>query len=341
MQAEIISVTSPVLSRKSRYPCDSSQMRLGARGMPGRQPAGIRLAADRRMPANVADHAIADVGGAAPPLRSYLRFVAKCPTLSRAEEESLARQVHDGKNAPGALRRLITAHLRTVVEVVRPFIPFYRGGAFELIQEGNLALLHAVRRFVPESPVTLRAYAASWIRTYVARFLEAQGGAVSPSGDEIREEAARRQRERRRNPAAGLDPELDASVEASRLGERLVRVLPAFEAELDGREREIFRARVLGEPSSTLKTLAAVMGISAERVRQIERELRAGLRARLASDLDAVDRADWSSDPASPAPSAPARRGRRPRLPSGDRERSTAAARATRSLTAEVAISPA
>jgi RNA polymerase sigma-32 factor len=98
--------------------------------------------------------------------------VAKSSALSRADEERLAREFRGTKD-PSTLRVLVMAHLRTVVDVVRPLVSIH-ASFLDLIQEGNVALIHAVRRYNPDRAVTLRAYASSWIRTYAERFLQSQ-----------------------------------------------------------------------------------------------------------------------------------------------------------------------
>ena len=102
-------------------------------------------------------------------LQRYIADVAKHPLLSREEEHRLAVQfskTHD----PEIAYRLVTANLRLVVKIAHE----YRRAAFsllDLIQEGNVGLMHAVQKYDPFRGVKLSSYAAWWIRAYILRYL--------------------------------------------------------------------------------------------------------------------------------------------------------------------------
>src|SRR5438132_5006634 len=102
-------------------------------------------------------------------LQRYMAEVAKHPLLSREEEHRLAvrfSKTHD----PDIAYRLVTANLRLVVKIANE----YRRAAFnllDLIQEGNVGLMHAVQKYDPFRGVKLSSYAAGWIRAYILRYL--------------------------------------------------------------------------------------------------------------------------------------------------------------------------
>ena len=102
-------------------------------------------------------------------LQRYMAEVARHPLLSREEEHELAvkfQQTHD----PEIAYRLVTANLRLVVKIAHE----YRRAAFnllDLIQEGNVGLMHAVQKYDPFRGVKLSSYAAWWIRAYILRYL--------------------------------------------------------------------------------------------------------------------------------------------------------------------------
>src|SRR5438876_10758718 len=102
-------------------------------------------------------------------LQRYMAEVAKHPLLSREEEHRLAvkfSKTHD----PEIAYRLVTANLRLVVKIANE----YRRAAFnllDLIQEGNVGLMHAVQKYDPFRGVKLSSYAAWWIRAYILRYL--------------------------------------------------------------------------------------------------------------------------------------------------------------------------
>jgi len=103
------------------------------------------------------------------PLARYMQEVNRHPLLSREEEHDLAvRYVQTGD--VDAAYRLVTSNLRLVVKIAYE----YRRAAFnilDLIQEGNVGLMHAVRKYDPFKGVKLSSYAAWWIRAYVLRFI--------------------------------------------------------------------------------------------------------------------------------------------------------------------------
>ncbi len=103
------------------------------------------------------------------PLRRYLSEISRHALLSREEEHDLAvRYVEEGDL--DAAYRLVTANLRLVVKIAHD----YRRAAFsllDLIQEGNVGLMLAVRKFDPYKGVKLSTYAAWWIRAYIIRFI--------------------------------------------------------------------------------------------------------------------------------------------------------------------------
>ncbi|HEY2029951.1 MAG TPA: RNA polymerase factor sigma-32 [Myxococcales bacterium] len=107
--------------------------------------------------------------GRADALTRYMAEVARHPLLSREEEHDLAAryvQTHD----PHLAYRLVTANLRLVVKIAHE----YRRAAFnllDLVQEGNVGLMHAVQKYDPFRGVKLSSYAAWWIRAYILRYL--------------------------------------------------------------------------------------------------------------------------------------------------------------------------
>jgi RNA polymerase sigma-32 factor len=102
-------------------------------------------------------------------LQRYMAEVSRHPLLTREEEHELAvkfAKTHD----PDIAYRLVTANLRLVVKIAHE----YRRAAFnllDLVQEGNIGLMHAVQKYDPFRGVKLSSYAAWWIRAYILRYL--------------------------------------------------------------------------------------------------------------------------------------------------------------------------
>ena len=103
------------------------------------------------------------------PLRAYMAEVSRHALLTREEEQELAtRYARTGDR--DAAWKLVTSNLRLVVKIARE----YHRGVFQLldlIQEGNVGLMQAVKKFDPLKGVKLSTYAAWWIRAYIIRFI--------------------------------------------------------------------------------------------------------------------------------------------------------------------------
>lgn len=108
----------------------------------------------------------------ADPMSLYLASIQKYPLLSREEEQKLALQYYETKDASAA-QALVTANLRFVVKVAAEYSKF---GAklIDLVQEGNVGLMHAIREFNPYKGVRLITYAVWWIRGYIQEYLMKQ-----------------------------------------------------------------------------------------------------------------------------------------------------------------------
>jgi RNA polymerase sigma-32 factor len=105
----------------------------------------------------------------ADPLRAYLAQIGQYPLLTAAEERELARRWYEEHDVEAA-RRLVLSNLRFVVRIANE----YRGYGLrpmDLIQEGNLGLMIAVRRFNPSRETRLITYAVFWIRAYILSYI--------------------------------------------------------------------------------------------------------------------------------------------------------------------------
>ncbi len=103
------------------------------------------------------------------PLSAYMAEVTRHPLLTREEEVALARKYRDTGDVRAAYT-LVASNLRLVVKLAHEY---HRNplALLDLIQEGNIGLMQAVKKFDPERGVKLSSYAAWWIRAYILRFI--------------------------------------------------------------------------------------------------------------------------------------------------------------------------
>ncbi|MAF06746.1 MAG: RNA polymerase sigma factor RpoH [Acidiferrobacteraceae bacterium] len=258
-------------------------------------------------------------------LARYLNEIKSAPILSAEEEKALARRYHADHDLEAA-RQLVFSHLRYVVSIARGFTGYGLPLA-DLIQEGNVGLMKAVKRFDHERDVRLVSFAVHWIKAeiydYVVRnwrmvkvattkaqrklffnlrknrarlgmMKQAEVETMAKTLD-VKPQTVREMEVRMNGTDVAFEPEADdddtprSLAPAEAIGDssldpgRLV-----FEADeqrhrqaqlgkalssLDDRSREIIRARWLAEEGQkqTLGDLAEKYGVSAERIRQIEK----------------------------------------------------------------------
>ncbi|RMH12309.1 MAG: RNA polymerase sigma factor RpoH [Gammaproteobacteria bacterium] len=259
-------------------------------------------------------------------LSQYIETVRRFPVLSCEEEMELARRFHEQQDLDAA-RQLVMSHLRYVVYIARGFSGYGLPQA-DLIQEGNIGLMKAVKRFRPEHKVRLITFAVHWIKAEIQEFVlknwrivkvattkaqrklffnlrknrthsgwmdsrETQALADKLGVDEetvslmeqrlaardiafdgpVDDEDKRQTvyyapsnhlAEEAANPLYQLE-QMDSSIDS---GKRLAQALE----NLDSRSREIVQARWLSDKKETLQALAKRYRISAERVRQLEKQ---------------------------------------------------------------------
>ena len=103
-------------------------------------------------------------------LHRYLQEISRHPLLSREETDELARHFQESGDPEDAYK-LVTANLRLVVKVAMDFQKYWMQNFLDLIQEGNIGLVQAVKKFDPYRQVKFSYYAAYWIRAYILKFI--------------------------------------------------------------------------------------------------------------------------------------------------------------------------
>lgn len=104
------------------------------------------------------------------PLQRYLTEISQYKLLSREEEQSLGRRVQEEGDTDAAYI-LVTANLRLVVKIALEFQRVWMQNLLDLIQEGNIGLMQAVKKFDPYKNVKFSYYASFWIKAYILKFI--------------------------------------------------------------------------------------------------------------------------------------------------------------------------
>lgn len=104
------------------------------------------------------------------PLQRYLQEVNRYPLLEPEEEKQLAQKYYETGDRDAAYR-LITANLRLVVKIALDFQRYWTKNLLDLIQEGNIGLMQAIKKFDPYRGVKLSYYASFWIKAYILKFI--------------------------------------------------------------------------------------------------------------------------------------------------------------------------
>jgi RNA polymerase sigma-32 factor len=103
------------------------------------------------------------------PLKKYLSEISKHAILSREEELEIAERAHRYKDTE-ASQKLVTANLRLVVKIALEYYNTYLN-ILDLIQEGNVGLLHAVKKYNPYRGTRFSTYSSFWIRAYILKYI--------------------------------------------------------------------------------------------------------------------------------------------------------------------------
>ncbi|MDH5524945.1 MAG: RNA polymerase factor sigma-32 [Desulfobulbaceae bacterium] len=114
------------------------------------------------------DNYLPTVGNAS--LHRYLQEISQYKLLSREETDELAKQFQESGD-PEIAYKLVTSNLRLVVKVAMDFQKYWMQNFLDLIQEGNVGLVQAVKKFDPYRQVKFSYYAAYWIRAYILKFI--------------------------------------------------------------------------------------------------------------------------------------------------------------------------
>jgi RNA polymerase sigma-32 factor len=104
------------------------------------------------------------------PLQRYLSEISQYRLLTREEEVALGKRVQE-EGDPDAAYQLVTSNLRLVVKIALEFQRVWMQNLLDLIQEGNIGLMQAVKKFDPYKNVKFSYYASFWIKAYILKFI--------------------------------------------------------------------------------------------------------------------------------------------------------------------------
>jgi len=256
-------------------------------------------------------------------LNAYLSKIAHFKVLTADEEQSLARRLRKDEDLDAA-RELIMSQLRFVVHIARTYKGYGLPMA-DLVQEGNIGLMKAVRRFDPDVGVRLISFAVHWIRAEIHEYVIRNWRIVKVATTKAQRKLFFKLRSAKKqlnwfsqdevnavakdlgvepsvvmemeSRMSGFDNSFDAPANSSEEQRALApaETLQAEDADpyslletadrteqsvqglhngldsLDDRSRDILQKRWLQDGKTTLHELAAEYGVSAERIRQIEK----------------------------------------------------------------------
>ncbi len=263
---------------------------------------------------------------------AYISAAYHIPVLTPDEERELAERLRDHDDMAAA-RRLVLSHLRFVIRIARGYLG-YGLPLPDLIQEGSLGLMKAVRRFEPDMGVRLVSFAVHWIRAEIHEYILRNWRIVKVATTKAQRKLFFNLRSAKKRlgwfsrqevegvaQELGVKPETVLEMESRLANQDLafdgddndddegpsapatflpdMRMEPAGALEradtetdrrdrlynalqgLDDRSKTILQARWLTEKKQTLHELAQQFGVSAERIRQIEKNAMKKMRVHL------------------------------------------------------------
>jgi RNA polymerase sigma-32 factor len=229
-------------------------------------------------------YALTAIPSASGSLESYIQTVNSFPILTQARETELARRFRREHDLEAA-RELVLSHLRVVVAIARGYLGYGLPQA-DLIQEGNIGLMKAVKRFDPERGVRLVSFAVHWIRAEIHEFVLRNWRIVKIATTKAQRKLFFNLRSLKQSlNSLGVE---EAKAVARQLGVKTEEVVE-METRLGGQDISLEPARD-GEDESFFAPVAYLAAEDAEPSRIIEQEETARLHGEgLEKALDSLD----------------------------------------------------
>jgi len=271
------------------------------------------------------------------PVQQYMADIRSHGLINRDQERYLAARVQDHDDDQAAYE-LVVSNLRLVVKIALKFQRFWNRNLLDLIQEGNVGLMQAVRKYDPNRNVKFSYYASFWIKAYILKYMQDNWRMVKVVTTEgQRKLFYKLKQERRKLSAMGIDADSkrlsqrcgveekdivdmdqrllnrDISLDAplnedsdtdwvdflrvdedksieEEVSERQIdsmvnHKVREFREKIPFREREILDLRIYSDSPMTLQSLGDRLGLSRERVRQLEKQIMEELRHYLSNEI--------------------------------------------------------
>ena len=208
-------------------------------------------------------------------LEIYTRRIKDYPLLSREEEVHLANDYRNGDVAAG--QKIVSSNLRFVVKISQSYFHLgYR--PLEIIQEGNMGLVKALTRYDPDKGVRFICYAIWWIKAYIKNFIyksyQAHTGSLMHAKGLVSLDCSfssdGEEEDKLIDHMHDESPDQEDSYVCKERRSFLLNLISSHPPILSHREIYILKKRFFCDPPATLKDIATSIGVTRERVRQIE-----------------------------------------------------------------------
>jgi len=142
------------------------------------------------------------------PVQQYMADIRTHRLVTREEERELAGRIQFNEDTE-AFHKLVNANLRLVVKIALKFQRFWNRNLLDLIQEGNVGLIHAVRKYDPDRNVKFSYYASFWIKAYIMKYIQDNWRMVKVVTTEgQRKLFYRLKQERKKLSSQGIEPSM-------------------------------------------------------------------------------------------------------------------------------------
>ncbi len=187
-------------TRKSKTPLMNREAKIGG----GKSTGEFEKKTNTRIPATARRKPKKQYD----PVQQYMADIRRHRLVTREEERELAHRIQFYDDTE-AFHELVNANLRLVVKIALKFQRFWNRNLLDLIQEGNVGLIHAVRKYDPDRNVKFSYYASFWIKAYIMKHIQDNWRMVKVVTTEgQRKLFYRLKQERKKLSSQGIEPSM-------------------------------------------------------------------------------------------------------------------------------------